>query len=85
MRGRALVTFLALSALASLFGCGREKVSSGRDLPRGDAIWFEEGIRAAGKDVEPLLAQGGYSGVFLPAVRFGRAEGGRWVAEGLPP
>ncbi len=84
MRVRALAAFLTLSALALPAGCSREKTSNGRDLPRGDAIWFEDGVTAADKGVEPLLARGGFSGVFLPAVRFGRGEGGTWAAEELP-
>ncbi len=84
MRKRASAASPVLMALALLVGCSREKAPSGRDLPRGDAIWFEEGVSAADTEVETLLARGGFSGAFLPAVRFGRGEGQRWTAEELP-
>ncbi len=81
MRRTALV--LLLAALTA--GCARSKPRfSSRGLPAGDAVWFEDGVRADPDKIEELLVRGGISTVFLPGARLSR-EGARWRSQELPP
>jgi hypothetical protein len=81
VRRTALV--LLLAALTA--GCARTKPRvSSRDLPAGDAVWFEDGVGTDSDKIEEALVRGGISTVFVPGARLSR-EGVRWQSRQLPP
>lgn len=76
----------ALLLLAGLVACGRTETakSKARDLPSGDAVWFEDGLAPSETEVETRLRHAGFAAVFLPAVRLVR-DGGLWTSAELRP
>ena len=79
-------TALAFLLVAGLVACGRTgtATSGARDLPSGDAVWFEDGLAPSETDAEQQLGRAGFTAVFFPAVKLTR-DGGRWAGVELPP
>jgi hypothetical protein len=77
---------MAVLLLPALVACARTDTPKrrARDLPSGDAVWFEDGLAPSQTEVEKQLQYAGFAAVFLPAVRLSR-DGGRWTAAELPP
>jgi len=80
-----------LILLAGCCACGRTETgrtetgrARTRDLPSGDAVWFEDGLAPSETEVEKQLQHAGFAAVFLPAVKLAR-DGGRWAATEFPP
>jgi hypothetical protein len=70
---------LPLLAIAMAAACSRRQPKRSVELPTGDAVWLAGGVGPGEPDIEPSLARGGFTTVFLPAGRLVH-EGGRWTA-----
>lgn len=75
--------WIGLLLVAGIASCSRRPARSARDVPAGDAVWFEDGP-GADDDLEPLLARGGFTAVFVPAARIA-PDGDRWTVSEPPP
>jgi hypothetical protein len=65
-------------------GCARHQVARNVEIPAGDAVWFSAGVPSEAPELEPALAKGGFTSVFLPAARLS-TDGGPWLSSPAPP
>lgn len=78
--GVAVSAGLVLAGLA----CGPRSTPAVREIPRGDGVWFTQGLSGGGSDPDALLLGAPFSRVFLP-VRHLRPGAGGWAVEEMAP